>query len=91
MIVEHIVKKKKSNPIGILIADQYDGAIHIGFSLCCKTDTFNETEGLNFAIDKMSAGIFHVPHSIERQFKRFTSHAIRYYRHEAAKTEQFLL
>lgn len=84
MIKQYICKKKnKGNPIGILIADQDDGSVHIGYSLCCKTDTFDEQYGIGLAQDKMYAGVYKVPHSIERQFRRFASHAIRYYNYIA--------
>ena len=81
------ISKKKQKPIGVLTANEKDGHLYVGWSLCCKEDVFNEETGVQGAKlrEAYEIGLYTVPHSIRREFTRFANHARRYFIYKGAK------
>ena len=78
--------KKRGSPVGVFIADKVpneDGetySIRIGWSRCCKKDSFDRKQALTISINSHCANTYvNGPSSMTRSFEKFIKRCEEYY------------
>jgi len=72
------IRDKKHNPYGVLLAKKNGNSVSIGYSLCCKKDTFNKKMGRLIAEGRANvyknSSLIAIKH-LNRQTDSFWEHA----------------
>ena len=80
-MIKKYIRNKKGNPRGVLIAfwDPELKFARIGWSLCCKRDTFTKERAMDIAINRCYHWKREIPHSIAAEFKEFEQRCEKYF------------
>lgn len=70
----------KKTKVGLLVSCAKKGQVKIGYSLCCKTDVFDEREAYILASKRMSESVLITPTSIGNDIDKFLERCVRYYK-----------
>ncbi len=81
-ITQRIIKNKKK--VGMFVSYLSDNKVYIGYSLCCKSDKYDNEKAIKIAYNRASycwdkLGI-RLAHSIRKDFEIFYERCCRFYK-----------